>query len=481
MNSNKFRPQFHFSCPKGWINDPNGFSFFNGKFHLYYQHNPKDTHWGPMHWGHATSKNLLKWKNQKIALFPDSKADDQGCFSGTALSENDRQILIYTGVTKEGDQNIQQQCIAINNNKTISKIPQNPVIRSSDVKVEFCKTDFRDPKIWKEGDTYYCAAVIKKADNNGAIALFTSSNLTDWNFKSILAQSNGELGGMWECPDFFKLEDKDVIILSPQSVKENKEKGLKEGNNSVYMAGTYDKAKGTFTPDIRPENNFTAVQLDHGIDFYAPQTTEAPDGRRIMIAWMQDWQSYITPENFNWSGMMTLPRELFFKDNCLYQKPVKEYEAMVEKLPFLSGNIYRGMTAHFTKYNYPHCELTLTVRLPKEKPSNPDYEKFTFTISDDRDGFVTFAFDSTTMELTFDRTRSQTNSAATNTRSIKVKANPDRTVKFRFICDTYSTETFINDGQTVFTNTYFLNKKVRKISVDSTLTYGLNFKIINIK
>ena len=126
----------------------------------------------------------------------------------------------------------------------------------------------------------------------------------------------------WDCPDIFNLENRDVIIISPQQVQSDKQKGFHDGNNSVYMTGIFDKEKFTFTKDVRTENNFYAAELDYGIDFYAPQTMQSPDGRRIMIAWLQAWESYLTPKNFSWSGMMTLPRELFFKDDCLYQRPV---------------------------------------------------------------------------------------------------------------------------------------------------------------
>ena len=481
MFKNKNRPKFHFSCPKGWLNDPNGFSFFNGEFHLFYQHNPFDTKWGPMHWGHAVSQNLLKWKNLKPALFPDSAFDNQGCFSGTALAENEKHILIYTGVTKSDEnKNIQQQCIATGDGKTYSKFPQNPVIKSDDLKVEFNKTDFRDPKIWKDGDNYFCAAVIQKKDLNGALAVFTSADLIHWQFKNILAETNGELGGMWECPDIFNLENRDVIIISPQQVQSDKQKGFHDGNNSVYMTGIFDKEKFTFTKDVRTENNFYAAELDYGIDFYAPQTMQSPDGRRIMIAWLQAWESYLTPKNFSWFGMMTLPRELFFKDDCLYQRPVKEYEEKIKTMPFLSGRISKNLFASFDKYNYPQFELDLTFTLPTSKSENLQDEKFSVKIFDDKNQFVLFTFDLSSMELNFDRSNSIGNGGAINNRAVKVQKTKNGTLSFRFIADTYSCETFINGGQTVFTNAFFLNKNVRKIRIDTTLTSGLLFKLIKL-
>lgn len=513
LDGNNFKPKFHFSCPKGWMNDPNGFSFFNGEFHLYYQHYPFDTKWGPMHWGHATSKDLLHWTDQPIALYPESPCDNQGCFSGTALTEDDHQILIYTGVTQnpaDKNQNIQQQCIAINDGKTFSKLPQNPVIRSSDVKTPFRITDFRDPKIFKEGSVYYCASVIMKNDGNGAIALFSSTDLIHWKFLNIMAETNGEMGGMWECPDFFTLDGKDVIIVSPQSVNACDQKGFHDGNNSVYMTGILDKTSFKFKPDTRKENNFYAAEIDYGIDFYAPQTMLSPDGRRIMIAWLQAWESYITPENHNWSGMMTMPRELVLKNNCLIQRPVKEYEEIIADCPAISGRIdaYSGNsdcdnnTCHsssntiltFENRSYPQCELNVKFTLPKYSLSKsitpPDFsetsmgtyddpDKLLITVYDDNECYVNFTLDVSKMQLTFDRSHSINNGGAINKRTVNLSQQTDGSIQLRFIFDAYSCETFINDGEKTFTNAYFLHQDVRKIKVQANLKCGFEYKFIH--
>ena len=141
------------------------------------------------------------------------------------------------------------------------------------------------------------------------------------------------MGGMWECPDFFTLDGKDIIIVSPQSINACDQKGFHDGTNSVYMTGILDKTSCTFKTDTRKENNFYAAEIDYCIDFYAPQTMLSPDGRRIMIAWLQAWESYITPKDHTWSGMMTMPRELVLKNNRLIQRPVKEYEEMIANCP----------------------------------------------------------------------------------------------------------------------------------------------------
>lgn len=474
---NTQRPLFHFSCPQGWCNDPNGFSFFYGMFHLYFQHNPNDTKWGPMHWGHAKSINLLDWQNLPIALFPDTDADNQGCFSGTALIENDKQILMYTGVSKKSSQLIQQQCLAYFDGKSFKKDLLNPVIKTLDVKVEFLNTDFRDPKIWKDGENYFCICVIQKKDLNGALVLFESSDLHTWQFKNIILQTFGELGGMWECPDFFTLNNKDVIFVSPQSMKDNLvniQRGFHKGNNSVYITGFFDKEKNIFLPENRSENNFYASQIDYGIDFYAPQTTLAPDNRRIMIAWLQAWESYLTPENFSWSGMMTLPRELLLVDNQLIQRPIREYEEKLLTFPAKQKLINSNSETVLEDENFLSFDLTVQIQNFKNSKG-----KITFTILDDKSMFVKLIFDLLKKELSFDRKNSINSGGQINFRSVKVEQ--DDNIELRFICDTYSIETFINKGKKVFTNAFFLDTHKRSIKIESTCNFNIQYKIIVIK
>lgn len=150
------RPAFHLSARVGWMNDPNGFSFYQGKYHLFYQYHPYDSHWGPMHWGHAISKDLLCWKYLPIALAPDFPYDKDGCFSGSAIELDDHyHLLMYTGVVKDShSQNskreIQTQCIAIGNGINYEKYPGNPVLTETSLPQGSSQFDFRDPKLWRD-------------------------------------------------------------------------------------------------------------------------------------------------------------------------------------------------------------------------------------------------------------------------------------------------------------------------------------------
>ena len=177
------RPAFHLSTRVGWLNDPNGFSYYNGEYHLFYQYHPYNSHWGPMHWGHAVSSDLLHWKYLPAALAPDTDYDRDGCFSGSAVSLDDgRQMLMYTGVVKEtqpdgSTREVQRQCIAIGDGTDYVKYPGNPVLDENDLPEGGSRFDFRDPKIWRAPDgTFRCVAGNCTPDKDGRILLFSSED-----------------------------------------------------------------------------------------------------------------------------------------------------------------------------------------------------------------------------------------------------------------------------------------------------------------
>ena len=289
------RPVFHFATPGGWCNDPNGFSQFNGKIHLFYQYHPYSIQWGPMHWGHAVSEDFLNWQNETVALAPDSESDCKGCFSGTAIEYDGKHIIAYTGVSNNGKVDVQNQCIAIGDGITYRKIDANPVLTADNIPFEFNIEHFRDPKVWMKDEKFFMVCVIKQKNECGAMVMFESADAENWTYKGILDSSKDGLSKMWECPDVSVIDGKDVLIFSPQEVNENYELGFHDGNNSVYVTGKLDYHNFSFKREVRSENNYTAALVDYGIDFYAPETTKLSDGRIIMMGWMHAWESYIPP------------------------------------------------------------------------------------------------------------------------------------------------------------------------------------------
>ena len=224
------------------------------------------------------------------------------------MEKDGKHVLIYTGVSNVQMENgsiqeRQNQCIAYGDGEIYVKSPQNPVITGDMLPADCSKIDFRDPKVWKKGKNYYLIVGNKNSEQKGQVVLFSSKNLEKWKFETVLAEnSTGQIGTMWECPDFFELDGTHFLICSPQNMKAQKYE-FHNGNNSVYFAGKYNETEHTFQKEA-PKS------LDYGLDFYAPQTTKLPDGRRILIAWMKSWDACVIPDGQKWQGMMTLPREL---------------------------------------------------------------------------------------------------------------------------------------------------------------------------
>ena len=219
------RPDFHLSARVGWMNDPNGFSYYDGKYHMFYQYHPYESKWGPMHWGHAVSDDLLHWEYLPAALAPDESYDRDGCFSGSALELPDgRQLLMYTSVIREHVENdeyvdVQTQSIAVGDGMDYVKYGKNPVLDERDLPEGGSRLDFRDPKIWRKADGSYCCVVGNRpADGSGQILLFVSRDGFDWHFKKVLVANNNRFGKMWECPDFFELDGKWLLLTSPQDM-----------------------------------------------------------------------------------------------------------------------------------------------------------------------------------------------------------------------------------------------------------------------
>lgn len=323
----EMRPVFHLTPRVGWCNDPNGFSFFNGAYHLFYQYHPYSTEWGPMHWGHACSKDLLRWEYLPCALAPDEAYDAGGCFSGSAVEWNGRQYLMYTSVRllpdgKGGETVRQTQSMAAGDGETYEKFTCNPVITAEQLPPGSSPEDFRDPKIWREDDAFYAVVGSRSEDGSGQIVLFTSQDLEHWEFVTVLDRSRNRLGRMWECPDFFELDGKRVLLTSPQEMEPE---GMRfhKGNGTLCLIGAFDKEAKTFTRE-------SAEPIDFGTDFYAAQTTQTPDGRRVMVAWMNSWENRTAPEDFPWAGFMTVPRELSVRDGKLFQTPVYELRKQYE-------------------------------------------------------------------------------------------------------------------------------------------------------
>lgn len=463
------RPLYHFATPGGWCNDPNGFSQYKDKVHLFYQYHPFSTQWGPMHWGHVTSKDMLSWELQPVALAPETEADCKGCFSGTAMEDNELHLLAYTGVSNNGKTDIQNQCTATGDGFLYNKNSEKAIITADDIPFEYNRENFRDPKIWKKDNVYYMACVIKLINDCGALILFESQDFKNWKYKGMLDSSKDGLSKMWECPDLLCLDGKDMLIISPQEMKENYDLGFHDGNNCLYITGKLDYENAVFTREVRPENGYTAAQIDYGIDFYAPETTRLKDGRTIMIGWMQSWESYITPEDYIWSGMMTIPREISFKNNRLYQKPVRELENW--KTEKSDGHVEEKEIRVFEK-QARHFELDFIIDFEKE-----GYVEL--LLGNNQTESVSLKFDYSKKTISFDRSNSRTPGKVSFR---KAKLEPEgKTMKVRILCDTCSLEVFADEGKIAFTNSFFLTDSSSSFELKNKTSGSVDYTCWKIK
>lgn len=453
------RPKFHMTPRIGWTNDPNGFSFYKGEYHLFYQYNPYSTVWDSMHWGHMTSKDLLHWEYQPCAMAPDEHYDSFGVFSGSAIDLPDgRQLLMYTGVLKEGGdphgKDIQTQCIAVGDGLDYHKYEQNPVLDACDLPEGMSKNDFRDPKIWREPDgSYRCVIGSRIPDKEGAILLFSSPDGFKWKYESILIQNDGRFGLMWECPDFFELDGKHVLLCSPQDMLPE---GFEyhNGNGTLCLIGDMDEDRKHFSY----EHN---QAVDYGIDFYAPQTTLAPDGRRIMIAWMQNWDTCDQngAKERKWFGQMTLPRELTIQNGRLYQQPIRELEQhRSNKVEYKNVTVEGNMTLEGIEGRTVDMEITI-----RPKDTNAMYRKFGVWFAQNEKFRTSLSYRPYESTLKIDRKCSGSRRAYIHQRRSYVPAKNGE-VKMRLILDKYSVEVFVNDGEQVMTATFMTDIAAKGIS-----------------
>lgn len=305
----RYRLQYHVMPPVGWMNDPNGFSFFKGEYHLFYQFYPYDSQWGPMHWGHVKSPDLVDWTYLPTALVP----EEEMCFSGSAVVHDDKLVLMYTGrETSEIDPffNESQYLAFSDDGIHFHKYEGNPVLLDS----PNGSPDFRDPKVWKHEDHWYVIIGSRTLDERGRVLLYRSPDLITWEFLNVLTESSGDMGYMWECPDFFELNGKYILLWSPQGMEPAGDR-YKNLYQTGYVIGNFNYDTFEFVPEVGFQ------EIDFGHDFYATQTLEN-DGKRILVAWFGMWETGFPEAADGWAGAITIPRELKLRGSRLLMKPV---------------------------------------------------------------------------------------------------------------------------------------------------------------
>jgi beta-fructofuranosidase len=428
------RLNYHFMSPAAWINDPNGLIYYQGEYHLFYQVHPFSAENGLKHWGHAKSKDLIHWEHLPIALAPTEKFEEHGCFSGTAVENSGNLTVVYTGNVLLNKKKTQVQCVAVSEDGiTFKKYDKNPVI--AEVPPEG-SADFRDPKVWKHDHIWYMAIGSGK-DGKGNVLLYQSDDLLNWDYIGKMFESQtAEEGIVWNCPDFFSIGGKDVLIVSPAVFEGN----IDSVRKCIYYIGKMDYQTGKFTAEKDGD-------IDLGFDFYAPQTLVDDRNRIILFGWMDMWFNPMPSKAYGWAGAMTIPREVFLlPEGKLGFRPVKELEDLRNKhqshLSFTltpENNVFSIMDGDSLEII---VEFDLTACLAKS---------FGIKLrqSEESDQDTVISYYPKSHELTVKRPSSTEPSE--NTSRFKIDPTPNNTLQLHIFLDRSSIELFANHGSTAIT------------------------------
>lgn len=460
------RQHYHFMAQQGWMNDPNGLIYFRGKYHFFYQYNPYDTYWGAMHWGHAVSDDMLSWEYLPMALAPSEPYDNHkegGCFSGSAIEHDGKLYLMYTGTTNNGEGFVQSQCLAYSEDGIhFTKYEGNPVLTAP----EGILTDqFRDPKVWKHEDTYYMVCGASR-DNKGQALLYWSKDMFHWTFFNVLAESRGEWGHMWECPDFYPMGDKYILTFSPMGAGEH---------TAVYLVGDFDYKTGKFNYHVNGE-------VDWGFDYYAPQSFLAPDGRRIIVGWangwewMPLWKDWGPTYKEGWCGFFNIPREVrMMEDGTLQFLPIVEVETMRENPKQIDTLVVTEKETELTAGDGVCFELKLKIDLEKT-----DADKLELDLRCGEGRKTICLFDFKKAEMSVDRNEADGWSKGISRSVMYIKGKKELDV--HILSDQSSLEIFTDQYQNNHSNNIFAGDvqnqlKIRayggSVIIKDVETYGL--------
>ena len=446
----KSRLTHHLMPPTGWLNDPNGLCYFKGRYHVFFQYAPFDVNGGLKFWGHYSSADMLNWKYEGTSLFPDSVNDCHGVYSGSALVDGDKMHLFFTGNVKlEGDYDY------INNGRESSTlhIVSEDGVHFGRKEVAIHCNDYpdsytchiRDPKVWKDGDSYRMVLGGRKKGDHGAVLFYHSQDLKNWEFDKELTTEDA-FGYMWECPDFFELFGEKILSTSPQGLTHEKTKF-----QNIYQSGYF----------ILQDNAVKAESFrewDMGFDFYAPQTFEDAKGRRILIGWMgmpdaDDDYTNPTAEQENWQHCLTVPREVTLKNGMLYQWPVEEL------------NHLRGEAVELTDADLNGTGIDMEQPFDLETEVQGDKIRVSFgeeLVLDYADGMAKLSF-------------SEAAGAGRKERYAQIPSGELHDI--RILVDTTAVEIYLNGGEVVFSTRYYPQEQTQQIKIQAEHIDGKIYKL----
>lgn len=457
-NTEKFRPAYHHTPAYGWMNDPNGMFYKDGVYHLYFQHNPYGSTWGNMNWGHSYSTDLVHWTYAGDAITPDAWGT---VFSGSAVVDKDNSagfgpnaiVAFYTSAkpTPWGDAQMQSIAYSTDDGKTFEKYPGNPVITSTE-------KDFRDPHVFRHEATGRWIMILAAGQE---MRIYSSANLKDWTYESSFGKEYGSHAGVWECPDLFELpvegtsEKKWVLVCNINPG------GPFGGSATQYFTGTFDGHK--FTCDTKPE---VTKWMDYGKDHYAAVSFDnAPDGRRVMIAWMSNWQYANQVPTVQFRSANAIARDVYlFRDkgvDYVGSRPVAEMtalrgDAVVSKKATLGELSVKKM------FKTPSGAYEIDLAMAPQ-----DGATVKLMLSNQKGEYVTVVYDGNMGTLSFDRRQGGDNKFSELFPAVTTAPVHGKLTSLRVFVDKSSVEVFGNDGRAVMTNLVFPSEPYNSLTLGS--------------
>ena len=457
-NTEKFRPAYHHTPAYGWMNDPNGMFYKDGVYHLYFQHNPYGSTWGNMNWGHSYSTDLVHWTYAGDAITPDAWGT---VFSGSAVVDKDNSagfgrnaiVAFYTSAkpTPWGDAQMQSIAYSTDDGKTFEKYPGNPVITSTE-------KDFRDPHVFRHEATGRWIMILAAGQE---MRIYSSANLKDWTYESSFGKEYGSHAGVWECPDLFELpvegtsEKKWVLVCNINPG------GPFGGSATQYFTGTFDGHK--FTCDTKPE---VTKWMDYGKDHYAAVSFDnAPDGRRVMIAWMSNWQYANQVPTVQFRSANAIARDVYlFRDkgvDYVGSRPVAEMTAMRGDA-VVSKKATLGELSVKKMFKTPSGAYEIDLAMAPQ-----DGATVKLMLSNQKGEYVTVVYDGNMGTLSFDRRQGGDNKFSELFPAVTTAPVHGKLTSLRVFVDKSSVEVFGNDGRAVMTNLVFPSEPYNSLTLGS--------------
>jgi beta-fructofuranosidase len=462
VDASAFRQHYHIQPHTGLLNDPNGFIHFDGKWHLFYQWFPMGPVHGLKHWYHVTSTDLVHWQDEGIGLLPDTAYDSHGAYSGSGFVKDGQLHIMYTGNvrSKEWERTPNQIVARMQADGSFEKFLP-PAIQGIP---EGYTDHFRDPKVWKVEDTYYAILGAQRTDETGTAVVYESADALSWKLKGELDIQLPDFGYMWECPDLFEIDGQTVLLFSPQGLEP-------EGDHyqNIFQTG-YVIGKDFQLDSLDLENN-GFHELDAGFDFYATQTAESPDGRRILTAWMGLPEMAYPTDREGWAHCLTLPRELGIRNGRLIQRPVRELEELRTSKSIAEEGTLKGKIA-FEREGRNSYEMKLTLDLSEQAPVTVNLCE-----DDDQENRFSITIDPTTKKITIDRSACGIPFGEEYGTARSLRLEEMDQVSLHIFVDTSSIEIFVNDGEGTFTSRIFPNEGEKNISLESPEKTTFNLEI----